>query len=115
MLALLLRQRARLLWNRLARGPRRGRRLVGTGVGLVFTVGFVVLAGLNMGVVVERVARLDPIAATEALPMLLLGVMAITLVTSLGSAFHHLFLAGDLELLLAAPVPMRSIVWLKLL
>jgi ABC-2 type transport system permease protein len=36
-------------------------------------------------------------------------------VTSLSSAFHHLFLAGDLELLLVAPVPMRSLFWLKIL
>jgi ABC-2 type transport system permease protein len=115
MLALLLRQRARLLWNRLAKGPRRVRRLIGTGLALVFSVGFVVLAGLNTGVLVERVARIDPVAANEALPVLLLGVTAITLVTSLSSAFHHLFLAGDLELLLVAPVPMRSIFWLKVL
>ena len=47
MLALLLRQRARLFWNRLAKGPRRIRRLVGAGLTMVFTVGFVVLAGLN--------------------------------------------------------------------
>src|SRR5579859_6597164 len=114
-LALLLRQRARLLWNRLVKGPRRVRRLVGTGLALGFTVGFVILAGLNTGVLVERVARIDPVAAADALPVLLLGVTAVTLVTSLSSAFHHLFLAGDLELLLAAPVPMRSIFWLKVL
>ncbi len=115
MLALLLRQRARLLWNRLAKGPRRIRRLVGTGLALVFTVAFVVLAGLNAGVLVDRVARIDPVAAADALPVLLLGVSVITLVTSLSSAFHHLFLAGDLELLLVAPVPMRGLFWLKIL
>jgi hypothetical protein len=115
MLALLLRQRARLFWNRLAKGPRRIRRLVGAGLTMVFTVGFVVLAGLNAGALVERVARIDPVAAVDALPVLLLGVAAITLVTSLSSSFHHLFLAGDLELLLAAPVPMRSLFWLKVL
>src|SRR5579859_5836582 len=114
-LALLLRQRARLLWNRLVKGPRRVRRLVGTGVALAFTVGFVILAGLNTGVLVERVARIDPVAADEALAVLLLGVTLITLVTSLSSAFHHLFLAGDLELLPAAPVPMRSVFCLKVL
>src|ERR1700716_3454830 len=115
MLALLLRQRARLFWNRLAKGPRRIRRLVGAAVAMVFTVGFVVLAGLNAGILVERVARIDPVAATDALPVLLLGVSAITLVTSLSSSFHHLFLAGDLEVLLVAPVPMRSLFWLKIL
>ena len=100
MLALLLRQRARVVWNRLAKGPRRVRRLIGTGLALVFTAAFVVLAGLNAGILVDRVARLDPVAAADALPVLLLGVSAITLVTSLSSAFHHLFMAGDLEMLL---------------
>ena len=114
-LALLLRQRARLLWNRLAKGPRRVLRLVGTGFALVFTIAFVVLAGLNAGILVDRVARIDPGAASDALPVLLLGVSVITLVTSLSSSFHHLFLAGDLELLLVAPVPMRSLFWLKIL
>src|SRR6266852_4822246 len=114
-LALLLRQRARLLWNRLAKGPRRIRRLVGTGLAPVFTVAFVVLAGLNAGILVDRVARIDPVAATDALPVLLLGVTVITLVTSLSSAFHHLFLGGDLELMLVAPVPLRSLFWLKVL
>ncbi len=115
MLALLLRQRARLLWNRIVKGPRRIRRIIGTGLALIFTIGFVVLAGLNAGVLVERVARIDPVAATDALPLLLLGVAVITLITSLSSAFHHLFLAGDLELLLVAPVPLRSLFWLKIL
>jgi len=112
-LAVLIQQRLRLFWNRLARGPRRVRRLVGAGLATVFTVAFVIMAGLNAGSLVERVARIDPAAAADALPVLLLGVTAITLVTSLSSAFHHLFLAGDLELLLVAPVPMRSLFWLK--
>src|SRR5439155_20156190 len=70
-LALLLRQRARLLWNRLAKGPRRVRRLIGTGLALMFTAAFVVVAGLNAGVLGDRVARLDPAAAPDALPVLL--------------------------------------------
>lgn len=114
-LGLLLRLRARLFWNNLTRGPRRVRRLLGAAVTLVFSVGFVVVAGLNAGSLAERVARVDPVAATDALPVLLVGVTVITLVTSLSSAFHHLFLAGDLELLLAAPLPMRTLFWLKVL
>jgi Putative ATP-binding cassette len=113
MLGLLLRQRVRLFWNRLGRGPRRTRRVLGAVLATVFTVGFVVLAGLNAGLLIERVARTDPLAAAEGLPVLLIGVFALTLVTSLSSAFHHLFLAGDLELLLAAPVKAHSLFWLK--
>ena len=115
MLALLVRQRVRMFWNRLSRGRGQVRRLVGTGLATVFTVAFVLVAGLNAGALVERVARIDPIAATEALPMLLVGVAMLTTVTSLSSAFHHLFLAGDMELLLAAPVLSRSLLWLKVL
>ena len=115
MLRLLLQQRGRLFWNRLGRGPGRTRRLVGAILLAVFTIGFVVLAGLNAGRLVDRIAGSDPLAATEALPVLLIGVFALTLVTSLSSAFHHLFLAGDLELLLAAPMKLRTLFWLKVL
>jgi ABC-2 type transport system permease protein len=114
-LGVLLRQRGRLLWNRLSRGPRRGFRVFGSVVTVALTVGFVVLAGLNAGLLVERVDRVDPAAASNALPVLLVGVTALTLVTSLSSAFHHLFLAGDLELLFVAPVPSRSLFGLKVL
>ena len=114
-LVLLLRQRARMQWNRLTRGPRRARRIIGTSFLVVFTVGFVILAGLNAGRLVDRVARADPSAAASALPVLLVGVTALTLVTSLSSAFHHLFLSGDLELLLVSPAPARSLFGLKVL
>src|ERR1700737_4307075 len=79
-LGLLLGQRARQFWNRLGRGPRRTRRLVGAFLAAVFTVGFVLLAGLNASLLVERVGRIDPVAATEALPVLLVGVFVLTLV-----------------------------------
>jgi len=107
-LGLLLRQRVRMVWNRVWRGPRRGWRAAGavlaTGVGIAF----VLLAGLNASQLVQRVARTDPQAATAALPVLLVGVTALTFVTSLSSAFHHLFMAGDLELMLVAPISARS-------
>ena len=114
MLAVLLRQRGRLLWNRVTRGQRRGRRILGTTVAAVFTFGFVAFAGLNAGVLVDRVARVDPVAAVDALPVMLASVAVLTLITSLSSAFHHLFMASDLELLLAAPVPPRSLFGLKI-
>lgn len=115
MLGLLLGQRARLAWNRVARGRRRGWRVLGAGLVVAFTGGFVIFAGLNAGGLTERVALQDPQAAAQALPVLLVGVTALTLVTSLSSAFHHLFLAGDLELLLASPVPARSLFGLKVI
>ena len=111
----LVRQRVRMAWNRVSRGPRRALRVVGVLVAVLFTAGFVILAGLNAGGLVDRVTRNDPLAAGQSLPVLLVGVTVLTLITSLSSAFHHLFLAGDLELLLAAPVPARGLFGLKVL
>src|SRR5438874_7270353 len=115
MLGVLLRQRAQLVWNRVTRGPRRLRQIIGFAVTIAFTVVFVVAAGLNAGLLVDRVARADPAASVRALPVLLAGVVVLTLVTSLSSAFHNLFLAGDLELLMVTPVPPRSFFGLKVL
>jgi hypothetical protein len=89
--------------------------MLGAAVAFVLTFGFVVLAGLNAGLLVERIAQTDPATALQALPVILVGITVLTLVTSLSSAFHHLFLAGDLELLLATPVPGPSLFSLKIL
>ena len=114
-LLLLLRQRGQLAWNRATRGQRRVRTILGSVTAVVFTTGFVLLAGLNAGQIVDRVARTDEQTAVEALPVLLVGVSVLTLVTSLSSAFHHLFLAGDLELLIASPAKPASLFSLKIL
>jgi hypothetical protein len=111
----LLRQRAQQAWNRATRGPQRVRNMLGATFAFALTFGFVVLAGINAGLLVERIARNDPQLALQALPVILLGVAVLTLVTSLSSAFHHLFLAGDLELLMATPVPPPSLFGLKIL
>jgi putative ABC exporter len=107
--------RARLAWNRATRGPRRLRQMIGTAVTLVFTVGFVLLAGFNAAALLSGVARIDRAAAVQGIPVLLAGVALLTLVTSVSSAFHHLFLAGDLELLLVSPAPYWSLFGLKTL
>src|SRR5690348_9580150 len=103
----------RLAWNRATRGPRRVRQMIGTAITLVFTVGFVILAGFNAAALLSGVARTDRAAAVQGVPVLLAGVVFLTLVTSLSSAFHHLFLAGDLELLLASPASYWSLFGLK--
>jgi putative ABC exporter len=115
MIQVLVALRVRMAWNRVTRGPRRVRQMLGAAVTLVFSVGFVVLAGLNAGALLNGVARTDRAAAMDGLPVLLVGVALLTFVTSLSSAFHHLFLAGDLELLLAAPIPSWSLFGLKTL
>ena len=115
MFRVLLWERLRAARNRATRGPRRIRKMLGTTFTVALTAGFVVLAGLNAGQVVNRVAQIDRTVAVQALPVLLVGVSVLTLVTSLGSAFHNLFLAGDLELLVASPVPPASLFSLKIL
>jgi hypothetical protein len=110
---LLISQRLRLSWNRLTRGRHGGRRVLGTVLGIAFSIGFVALAGRSAGELLGRVLQLNPSVGASALALLLVGVVGLTLVTSLNSAFHHLFMAGDLELMLAAPVPPRALFWLK--
>jgi len=115
MLRLLIGLRVRLAWNRIARARRRPLRLLGAAVLVIFGLGFLAVVGLNTSVLVERVARVDANAARGILPALLLGMTLLALVTSMGVAFHHLFLAGDQELLLAAPVRLRELFALKVL
>jgi hypothetical protein len=74
-LAILLRQRARLLWNRITRGRNRGRNMLGAVLAVGFTFGFLAVAGINAGALVDRVARVDPAAAVQALPVLLVGIV----------------------------------------
>ena len=109
----LLQQRGRLLWNGITHGPGNLQRKVGAAFVVVFTVGFIVLAGLNAGALLDRVARTDPVAALRLIPALLAGVSVLTLVTSLSSAYHYLFFAGDVELLLVTPLPSMSLFGLK--
>ena len=52
-IAVLLRQRCRLAWNRATRGQRRVRNMLGSVTAILFTAGFVVLAGLNTGQVID--------------------------------------------------------------
>src|SRR5205814_1780929 len=107
-LALLLRQRLRLFRNRL----RRRRAVVGTLFAVGFGIWFIVVAGLNAGTIVERLDAQDPELAGNALAILLAGIVALTFLGSVSSAFHHLFIGADLELLLATPVPLRRLFWL---
>jgi ABC-2 type transport system permease protein len=79
----------------------------------VFGLGFLAVMGLNTSVLVQRLERIDPAAPQGVLPALLLGGAGLSLVASLSSAFHHLFMAADHELLLAAPVRPRDLFGLK--
>jgi hypothetical protein len=114
-LRLLIGLRVRLAWNRIVRARRRPLRLLGVAALALFGFGFLAVVGLNTSLLVERVARVDASAARGILPVLLLGMTLLALVTSMGVAFHHLFVAGDQELLLAAPLRPRDVFALKVL
>jgi hypothetical protein len=115
MLRILLWARLRVFWNRYARAPRRTPRVLGGLAAVLFGAGFVVVAGLNASLLIDRLARVDPLAPPAVLPALLLGGMVLSLVTSLSTSFHHLFLSADEELLLAAPLTARDLFVMKLL
>ncbi len=115
MLRLLLGLRLRIAWNRIARAPRPALRTLGLLLALVFGLGFVGVAGLNASLLVDRLARIDTTATQAILPAVLVAAIVLALVTSLGMAFHHLFMAADAELLLATPVPRRDLFVLMLL
>src|SRR6476661_6525399 len=114
-LALLIGLRLRLGWNRIAHARRPFARACGAVALALFVLAFLVVVGLNTSVLVDRVARTDAAAARTFMPTLLLGMTLLALVTSLGVAFHHLFMSGDQELLLAAPIRLRDLFVLKLL
>jgi ABC-2 type transport system permease protein len=115
MLRVLLWVRVRVFWNRYARAPRRAPRVLGGLAALIFGTAFVVVAGLNASLLVDRMARIDPSSPQAILPAVLLGGAVLSVITSLSTSFHHLFMSADQELLLAAPLPTRDLFVLKML
>jgi ABC-2 type transport system permease protein len=111
-----------LLWfNGFRRGKTRARiaRMV-TGVVLAgLMVGTFFISRMLLGVIrSEELRRLVPnlpdLAAS--LPVMLMGVAFLTiLLTSFGLLLQALYLSGDMDFLLTAPVPMRAVFLSKLL
>jgi Putative ATP-binding cassette len=114
MLGVLLRLRWRLWRNRLLRSagplPPPARVILGAG-GLAL---FLALVGVNVGSLGARLAREDPSTEPALVPGLLIAIVVLTVTTALSVPLHHLFLAPDLDLLLASPVPRRDLFLLKL-
>lgn len=114
MLALLFRQRLRLWLFGLARG--KGQRWRVALALLVAIAGVLLLAGVYaLSVAAFSAAAASDLAGTRSYLALLLGGMALmALLGGVGAALHHLYLASDLDLLLASPVPLRTLYLLKL-
>jgi ABC-2 type transport system permease protein len=111
-----------LLWfNGFRRGKTRARiaRMVGGAVlaGLMVMTFFI--SRVVLGVIrSEEFLRLLPNMPdlTEGIPVMLMGVAFLTiLLTSFGLLLQALYLAGDMDFLLAAPVPIRAVFLSKLL
>lgn len=106
----------------------RMRRKIGTIIvallvlifaGFVFAMSWLLLSVLQSPELAELLAQQEqiPIASfLEGIPVLILaGSFMAILVTSFGVLLQALYLAGDMEFLLAAPVPIRAVFVTKLL
>ncbi|MBI2760342.1 MAG: hypothetical protein HYX51_02810 [Chloroflexi bacterium] len=114
MFVLLLRHRFRLWRNGLWRGRGPAGRIVG-GLGLVLLAVFVLLFVTgNTYLVTATLRDRDPAQARASPAAILAAAMLFVLFSEVGLIIHHLYLASDLDLLLAAPVPLRSLFLLKL-
>jgi ABC-2 type transport system permease protein len=114
MFVLLLRHRFRLWRNALWRGRGPGGRIAG-GIGIAVLAAFVLLFVTgNTYLVTSALLDRDPGQARASLTAIVAAAMLFVLFSEVGLIIHHLYLASDLDLLLAAPVPLRSLFLLKL-
>ena len=112
---LLLALGLRLWWSKLRRSSWR-YRLGWITLAVILAGGALVFAAV-LGVIVRGAARQgDGTEAVQALPGGLLSVVFLfTFVTAFGNSLSALYLAGDLDLLMAAPVSPRSVFAAKLI
>ena len=112
---LLLSLRRQVAWNSF-RSRSLKRRVFSVVVAVIIALGVGATSmsvGLGLGAVLRRFPEL---ALESLLPALILTVVAVVLVVvAFGAALGSLFLAGDLELLMAAPIDQRAIFVSKLL
>ncbi len=105
----------RLWWSKLRRSSWR-YRLGWSALAVLLTGGALLFAAV-LGVIVRSAGRLG--GGTEAVQLLpgglLSAVFLFTFVTAFGNSLSALYLAGDLDLLMAAPVSPRSVFAAKLI
>ncbi|MFN8471909.1 MAG: hypothetical protein U0822_06915 [Anaerolineae bacterium] len=112
---LLLALGLRLWWNKLRRSSWRYR--IGWLALAVVLVGGAFLFAAVLGVIVQTAGRTPGGSDTvQTLPGgLLSAVFLFTFITAFGNSLSSLYLAGDLDLLMAAPVSPRSVFAAKLI
>jgi len=130
---LLLGARLRLMYNSFRRGKTAAKiGWIVAGVGLFVLAGFSGFAGYGLARVLDVIqeprfqesllevgvslSAVQPdLLLRSTLSLLVLAVWGIVLLSSLGAAVGNFYLAGDLDLLVAAPIPMRAIFAAKFL
>ncbi len=117
----LLRMRVLIFVNglRRARGRAKFGMIVLALVLAVLATGLLVASWLVLGFLqspeLERRLATDTAQLVTAVPVLLLtGLFAIVLLTSFGGLLQALYLTGDMDFLLASPVPIRAVFVAKL-
>ena len=111
---MILRHRLRLWWKDMVRGRRKGRRL--TGLTIVLTLGLVMLffVLLNTFAFTTALEERNPALTGPFLSMIIASMVMVLLFTEVGPILHQLYLASDMELLMASPIPLRTLFLLKL-
>ena len=114
----LLRARWRITWNNIWRASRR--RKIGmffAAFGLAALAGFLVFASWGILSIIRRpeVAQFVTPDLIRAIPVLFTSATFLAgLLTNFGALLQTLYLSGDMEFLLAAPVPTRAVFVAKL-
>lgn len=114
MFALLLRHRLRLWWYGMTRGTGSGSRSVGLVALTVLALGGGALVAANTAYTASRLQEQNPAALPGLLSVLFFAGMTFTLFLGVSSIIHQLYLASDIDLLLAAPVHLPTLFRLKL-
>lgn len=130
---LLLGARLRLFYNSLRRGTGRARfGWIAAGLGLLAAATFSGFGGFGLTRLLVALQRPEirqalleanfPLPSLQPdlllgsiLAVLVLVVWGIVLLSSLGAALNNFYLSSDLDLLVAAPIPMRAIFTAKFL
>ena len=115
----------RLRWVLLINGFRRAklRRKIGmvvlallvlAGLGFAFFLSWLFLRFLNSPELAQYMGNFSPLL--ESIPVLVVSASAVVILfTSFGVLLQALYLAGDMDFLLSAPIPIRAIFITKLL
>jgi hypothetical protein len=114
----LLRARWRITWNNMWRASRRRKIGIIAGlIGLTVLAGFLVFASWQLLSLLRhpRLAQFITPDLIRAIPVLFTSATFLAgLLTNFGVLLQALYLAGDMEFLLAAPVPTRAVFVTKL-